>query len=64
MRVSLRDIKDDLGRPMSANQIDLEDARNAKRGIHPPNSKINPSSPSHPANLYGSATAMTTNWDW
>jgi hypothetical protein len=23
-----------------------------------------PVSPSHPKNLYGSATAMTTNWDW
>lgn len=26
--------------------------------------KIKPSSPSHPKNLYGSASSMTTNWDW
>lgn len=27
-------------------------------------SEIKPSSPSHPKNLYGSASSMTTNWDW
>ena len=26
--------------------------------------KIKPSSPSHPSNLYGSASSTTTNWDW
>lgn len=26
--------------------------------------EIKPSSPSHPKNLYGSASSMTTNWDW
>lgn len=25
---------------------------------------IEPSSPSHPKHLYGSASSMTTNWDW
>lgn len=27
-------------------------------------SEIKPSSPSHPKNLYGSASSTVTNWDW
>lgn len=61
MKTREEQVEEDLRKKINSKSR-LSDRKSTKssREIH----EIKPSSPSHPKNLYGSASSMTTNLDW